>query len=187
MRLGWMSRNPGIFGWLFVFFGFAPLLEARPSGEIMLESATALEHSAVKLHQAYTSWLRKTGRFEERRDDGLYTDLCAFRNCSRAVAWQIRDNKVSQLYGNQVHDIMESIDTLARYRDYPGLDPALRELMRNAWSLAGTFRGAYDSLLGPAVAPPEESAAPVLRGAPRLGHYRLLPNRFDIMNCLESR
>lgn len=187
MRLRWISRYPGIIGLLLAFLGLVSWVAAAPSSSLMLESANALEKSAVKLHQAYSSWLRKTGRFEERTGDNLYTDLCAFRNCSRAVAWQLRDKKVIQLYGNQVQDILQSIDTLGRYRDYPDLDPALRDLMRNAWSLAGSFRGAYDALLGPSVPPPAESAAPVLRGAPRLGHYRLLPNRFDVMNCLESR
>lgn len=169
--------------------GLVAPLEAVPEPARLLESATALEQSAVKLHKAYSGWLRETGQFPKRSEDGLYTDLCMFRNSCRAVACQVRADAVPQVYENQLDDIWGSLGALGRYREYKGLDPAVRELMRHACSLASSFRGAYHAFVFPERDGADSAASAAARpqNPARVGPLRLLPNRFDIMSYLENR
>lgn len=188
MRNLWISGCPSIAVLvLFAGGGVFASEEPEPSPDALMASATALEKSAVKLHQAYTSWLRTTGRFEKRGEDGLYADLCTFRNSCRAAAWKVRAKEVPHTYWTQIEDISSCLEILVRYRDCQSLDPALRDLMHHAWTAASSFRGDIDSLVSAGTAAPMESVVRPQKNPPRVGPLRLNPNRFDIMSYLENR
>ena len=186
MRLLGVWRYPGVLGWL-ILAGGAVSLRASPEADVLLASASALESSAVKLHQAYASWLRETGRFEDRGADAFYSDLCTFRNSCRAVAWQIRAREVPHISLNQVEGIECCLKMLNRHTEFRSLDPSLQELMRNACTVACSLRGACDTLRASGASGLTNPAARPQQNPPRVGPLRLIPNRFDIMSCLENR
>jgi hypothetical protein len=160
---------------------------ASPEADALKASASALEASAVKLHQAYAVWLRQTGRFEGRGADGFYSDLCSFRNSCRAVAWQIRSKEVPHVSLNQVERIEGRLKMLNRHPELRSVDPSVQELMRDACTVACSFRGACDSLTASEASGLANAVVHPQKNPPRVGPLRLIPNRFDIMSCLENR
>jgi len=170
--------------------GLAPSVEPEESAQaVLLAQVKTLEESAVRLHKSYTDWLRSTGRFDERSEDGLYANLCTFRTGARVVATQARSMEAPRSYRRHVEELLAQMELFERYLAAPSVEiaPALRDLFGEANCAVDSFRSVYETMAASVGASLTQTHFVGSSGIPRRRMFQLVPTRADVMSFLESR